>query len=134
MHDRYDVLQFLSACQTPIRSQHFPSTLQDPLRTHTGSWQGIEADLVTAHYLPIIASIMLHEPFADFASLVNPSTTRLASEARSCLSIILDVSNSGTDLSFCLAPYTSCESIPGFRPAYLRKADGLECVTGLGKV
>lgn len=59
--------------------------------------------------MPHLLTIYLHEPFADLSDTSNVSAMRLAAASRACLSIIHNVFNTSTDLSYSLVPITSCE-------------------------
>ncbi|TYJ53884.1 hypothetical protein B9479_005433 [Cryptococcus floricola] len=66
----------------------FPVALRDPVQYMQGAMKVIDADLISAHLLPHVAAINLHEPFADIKDPLCPSGTRLLAEARACLSVV----------------------------------------------
>ncbi|KAL1412647.1 hypothetical protein Q8F55_000394 [Vanrija albida] len=84
----------------------FPSSLRDPLRTFNNA-KGIDADLVSAHLIPHIAAINLHEPFADVTNPQDPASNRILGEARACLSLVYLLASTALDFSYVLSPVNS---------------------------
>nr|XP_031862623.1 uncharacterized protein CI109_002121 [Kwoniella shandongensis]KAA5529695.1 hypothetical protein CI109_002121 [Kwoniella shandongensis] len=112
-----DPSERLLACQLPEFRQidsdiaafglSFPPSLRDPVQYRNGYSKGIDADLISAHLVPHIAAIFLHEPFADLADPQCPSTTRILSEARAVLNIVYLIVSSSADISYMLLPMAS---------------------------
>ncbi|WVF67748.1 hypothetical protein IAT40_002507 [Kwoniella sp. CBS 6097] len=86
----------------------FPHSLRDPVQYMQGHAKGVDADLVGAHLVPRIASIFLHEPFADVGDPTCTSAARILMEARACLNVVYQVVSSSADISYMVAPITSC--------------------------
>ncbi|OCF35875.1 hypothetical protein I316_02368 [Kwoniella heveanensis BCC8398] len=87
----------------------FPHSLRDPVQYMQGHAKGVDADLVGAHLVPRIASIFLHEPFADVGDPACTSAARILMEARACLNVVYQVVSSSADISYMVAPITSCD-------------------------
>ncbi|WVR08707.1 hypothetical protein IAU60_005765 [Kwoniella sp. DSM 27419] len=100
----------------------FPPSLRDPVQYMHGYAKGVDADLIVgtnmkgrvadlqaAHLVPRVASIFLHEPFADLGDPSCSSSARILAEARACLSIVYLVVSSNSDISWMVAPITSCD-------------------------
>ncbi|OXG37579.1 hypothetical protein C359_04952 [Cryptococcus neoformans Bt120] len=88
-------------------SMSFPKSLRDPVQYMSGHAKGIDADLVSAHLVPHVAAIQLHEPFADLNDPSCSSAIRLLTEARACLNIVYLLIGSSADISYVVAPITS---------------------------
>jgi hypothetical protein len=93
-----------------IASFHYgiPTELRDPLQPRGD--KAIDVDLLSAHLLPHISAIKLHEAFADLSVPNDPSAVRMLAEARACLSLIYVLSNTALDLSYVLTANISGES------------------------
>ncbi|WVQ70792.1 hypothetical protein IAR50_000314 [Cryptococcus sp. DSM 104548] len=78
----------------------FPAPLRDPVQYMQGTMKTIDADLIVA--------INLHEPFADIKDPMCPSANRLLAEARACLNIVYLIVSGSADVSYIVAPLTSC--------------------------
>ncbi|KIR27824.1 hypothetical protein I309_03144 [Cryptococcus deuterogattii LA55] len=88
-------------------SMSFPKSLRDPVQYMNGHAKGIDADLVSAHLVPHVVAIQLHEPFADLNDPSCNSGVRLLTEARACLKIVYLLVGSSADISYVVAPITS---------------------------
>lgn len=64
----------------------------------------------SAHLVPHVVAIQLHEPFADLNDPSCNSGVRLLTEARACLKIVYLLVGSSADISYVVAPITSCKS------------------------
>ncbi|WWC92412.1 uncharacterized protein L201_007369 [Kwoniella dendrophila CBS 6074] len=95
--------------QANLPSVHFPPALRDPVQYLQGHAKGVDADLIAAHLIPRIASIFLHEPFADISDPGCQSATRLLMEARAVLNIVYLVVSSNADISYMVVPICSCD-------------------------
>ncbi|WVQ95303.1 hypothetical protein IAU59_002398 [Kwoniella sp. CBS 9459] len=93
---------------TAAFNMSFPHSLRDPVQYMQGHAKGVDADLVGAHLVPRIASIFLHEPFADVGDPTCSSAARILTEARACLNVVYQVVSSSADISYMVAPITSC--------------------------
>ncbi|KIR58997.1 hypothetical protein I314_04981 [Cryptococcus bacillisporus CA1873] len=85
----------------------FPKSLRDPVQYMNGHAKGIDADLVSAHLVPHVVAIQLHEPFADLNDPFCNSGVRLLSEARACLKIVYLLIGSSADISYVIMPPVS---------------------------
>ncbi|WVW80553.1 hypothetical protein I302_102538 [Kwoniella bestiolae CBS 10118] len=83
--------------------------LRDPVQYLQGHAKGVDADLIAAHLIPRIASIFLHEPFADVSDPSCTSATRILMEARAVLNIVYLVVSSNADISYMVMPICSCD-------------------------
>ncbi|TYJ54810.1 hypothetical protein B9479_004481 [Cryptococcus floricola] len=88
-------------------SMSFPQALREPVQYMNGYAKGVDADLISAHLIPRIAAIYLHEPFAHLDDPNSVSATRVMTEARACLNIVYLVISSNADISFTVTPVTS---------------------------
>ncbi|WVN89075.1 uncharacterized protein L203_104291 [Cryptococcus depauperatus CBS 7841] len=86
----------------------FPHSLRDPVQHMKGHLKSIDADLISAHLVPHIAAIQLHEPFADVTNATCSSAQRLLTESRACLNIVYMIISSSADVSCVVVPITSC--------------------------
>ncbi|WVQ85870.1 hypothetical protein IAT38_008038 [Cryptococcus sp. DSM 104549] len=89
-------------------SLSFPASLRDPVQYMQGYSKRMDPDLVSAHFVPRVASILLHEPFADFSNPTCSSVARLLTDARACLSVVYLIISSNADISRMVTPITSC--------------------------
>ncbi|OCF78937.1 hypothetical protein I204_00881 [Kwoniella mangroviensis CBS 8886] len=87
---------------------HFPPALRYPVQYLQGHAKGVDADLIAAHLIPRIASIFLHEPFADVSDPSCVSAARILMEARAVLNIVYLVVSSNADISYMVMPICSC--------------------------
>ncbi|WRT70814.1 uncharacterized protein IL334_007813 [Kwoniella shivajii] len=88
---------------------HFPVSLRDPVQYLQGYAKGVDADLISAHLIPRVASIFLHEPFADWSDPSCPAVSRLLIEARAVLNVVYLVVSSNADISYMVMPICSCD-------------------------
>ncbi|ODO05891.1 hypothetical protein I350_04952 [Cryptococcus amylolentus CBS 6273] len=88
-------------------SMSFPQALREPVQYMSGYAKGVDADLISAHLIPRITAIYLHEPFAHLDDPNSVSATRVLTEARACLNIVYLVISSNADISFTVTPITS---------------------------
>ncbi|WVQ75983.1 hypothetical protein IAR50_005619 [Cryptococcus sp. DSM 104548] len=89
----------------------FPSALRDPIQYVQGDMKTPDVDLISAHIVPHVVAIHLHEPFANVKDPECTSATRLLSEARACLKIVYLMIGSSTHISHMVVPITSCDYI-----------------------
>ncbi|WWC72694.1 uncharacterized protein I206_106658 [Kwoniella pini CBS 10737] len=108
---------------------NFPPSLRDPIQYLQGHAKGVDADLIAAHLIPRIASIFLHEPFADISDVSCPSAQRLLMEARAVLNIVYLVVSSNADISYMVMPicsfyfFTACRTLLLFYQRALETGD-----------
>ncbi|WVQ86220.1 hypothetical protein IAT38_008388 [Cryptococcus sp. DSM 104549] len=69
----------------------FPPELREPVQASKGYGQGLDTDIISAHLLPQIATILLHEPLADLSDPTCPSALRIISAAKLCSSVVTQV-------------------------------------------
>ncbi|WVQ75984.1 hypothetical protein IAR50_005620 [Cryptococcus sp. DSM 104548] len=89
----------------------WPSSLRDPIQYMQGNMKTIDSDLISAHLVPHVVAIHLHQPFADVKDPFCPSAVRLLVEVRACLKIVYQIISSNADITFMVAPITSCDYI-----------------------
>ncbi|ODO08706.1 hypothetical protein L198_00439 [Cryptococcus wingfieldii CBS 7118] len=87
----------------------WPSSLRDPIQYTQGNIKTIDSDLISAHLVPHIVAIHLHEPFANVKDSSCTSAARLLSEARACLNIVFLIVRSKADITYMVPPITSCD-------------------------
>ncbi|OWZ54224.1 hypothetical protein C368_03363 [Cryptococcus neoformans 125.91] len=104
----------------------FPGSLKDPVQYMTGHSKGIDADLISAHLVPHVAAIHLHEPFADIADPNCPSARRLLDAAQACLNVVYQMSNLSAAMSYSVTAISSWFFYTGARTLILFYQHALE--------
>ncbi|RXK41931.1 hypothetical protein M231_00652 [Tremella mesenterica] len=94
----------------------FPHQLRDPLRHREG--KRVDVDSFSAQLVCNIASIHLHDLFANMDDPQDESAVKLLIAARSSLGLIYLITSSSTELSFFLIPMTTLYVL------YLLRSDG----------
>ncbi|WVQ86138.1 hypothetical protein IAT38_008306 [Cryptococcus sp. DSM 104549] len=104
----------------------FPPSLRDPVQYLKGYAKGVDADLISAHLVPHIAAILLHEPFADLNNPTCASAARLLTEARACLNVVYLIVSSNADISYL---FTATRALLLFYQRALESGEGQSAVT-----
>ncbi|KAJ3547585.1 hypothetical protein NMY22_g1586 [Coprinellus aureogranulatus] len=84
----------LDNCLSSFKRDHFPSHLRTPIVDNV-----VDNHLYTAFLLPLVSTIMLHDPHAEVQRSGCISALKILTAARAILDLIYDVTNTSFDIT-----------------------------------